>query len=141
MRALLVDPFQREVHQLEIGEHIQEWHKWCDCDLFDHVCLGEHCGQIQDLWVDDEGLLRQPIYPMFKWENDLAMPISQGGLAGYGLITASVGPETIATVMPTEYAEQRIMWEVNWEHRLKPENYFDQLSRVYLGFGKGKSKI
>jgi hypothetical protein len=141
MRSLLVDPFQRKVHVVDPGEHIADWHKYCDCLCFDHVCLGEHFGQVQDLWVDDEGLLKNEPYPMWVWEN-----ITEPGLVkhtpklcGYGLINASIGPETIATKMEPEYALNKIRWEP-WEERLDPKNYFDQLSRLYF-FGTGKSEI
>jgi hypothetical protein len=121
------------VHVVEIGEHIRDWHKWCDCDLFDHVGLGEHFGQTQDLWVDDCGLLREPPYPLWKWAD------YQHPLPGYGLINASIGPDTIATIMPPEYAQKQILWEP-WEHRLDPKDYFEQLSRIYM-MGSGKSQI
>jgi hypothetical protein len=121
------------VHTIEVGNHIGSWHKWCDCHCFDHLALGIHFGQMQDMWVDDEGLLREPRYPMFKW-TDYHQP-----LAGYGLINASVGPETVATVMLADYAEDHILWE-QWEDRLDPKGYFDQLSRIYM-IGSGKSQI
>jgi hypothetical protein len=128
-----VDPFQRKVHEIQVGNHIRDWYRWCDCDCFDHVTLGELNGQVQDLWVDDEGLLREPQYPMWKWE-DYSNP-----LCGYGLINASDGPETIATIMPVRFAEEKIDWEP-WEHRIDPANYFDQLSRLYLQTGIGKTE-
>jgi len=87
---------------------------------------------MQDMWVDDEGLLREPRYPMFRWE------WYHQPLAGYGLINASVGPETVATQMPAEFVQEHIYWEP-WEKRLDPKDYFEQLSRLYM-VGSGKSQ-
>lgn len=139
MRGLLIDPFQRKVHEIEVGNHIEDWHKWCDCELFDVARLGKigTPGLEYDIWVDDEGLLREPNYPHFQWLR------YYNELAGYGLLLCSNSSgESISTDLPLEIAQRAIVWE-QWERRLDPKDYFEQLSRIYLpgSFGKGKSEI
>lgn len=126
IRALLIDPFQKRVHEIQVGDHIKDWHKWCDCQLFDHAYIGTHQGQRQDIWVDDEGLNRYPMYPTFKWTD------RQDPLIGYGLLLATTADgESVSTRMPIEHALAHIQWE-KWEDRLKPEDFFDQLTRLYF---------
>lgn len=129
VKVLLIDPFQRKIHPLEIQKGINNWYQWCDCECFDHAYLGNHCGLRHDAFVDDNGLLREPTYPLWFWY-DRTDP-----LAGYGLVTAcDGGGETIDATMPVEYVEKRVAWEL-WEARLKAEDYFEQMTRLYLPGG------
>ena len=121
----MIDPFQMKVHEVWIGQHIQDWHKWCDCECFDRAYIGVHLGQRQDIWVDDMGFMRNPTYPLFVWKQ------RQDPLAGYGLVLAELGENSISTLMTPDYAQHFIKWEF-WEVRLKADQYFDQLSRIYL---------
>jgi hypothetical protein len=126
MKVLLVDPFQRKIHPLESeNADLNQWHKWCDCDCFDHAHLGDYEGLRHDAFVDDEGLLKNPVSPLWQWRN------YPNPLPGYGIITAcdSLGA-TVPVTMPIEFAISNIAWEL-WEERLNVENYFDQLSRIY----------
>lgn len=126
MKVLLIDPFQRKIHPLDISKEIKDWYKWCDCDCFDHAYIGVHSGRRHDIFVDDEGLLKEPHYPVFQWK-DYSNP-----LVGYGLITAcDSGGNAVDTPMIPEYAERCITWEL-WEGRLKAEDYFEQISRIYF---------
>ena len=126
LRALLVDPFQHKIHEVNLDPGIQNWYKLCDCDCFDHCYLGTFAGARHDAFVDDEGLLKEPTYPLWHWHN------YPNPLPGYGLITAcdDLGV-TIPARMTVEFVLEHISWEL-WEARLNAADYFDQLSRIYL---------
>lgn len=132
LRALLIDPFQKRIHEIEVGEHVTDWYKWCDCDCFDVAYCGAHFGQRQDIWVDDNGMNRYPMYPCFKWKG------RHDPLVGYGLLMATTPHgDSISTLMPISYAFEHVEWE-KWEGRLNPPDFFEQLSRLY--YFKGDSR-
>lgn len=132
LRTLLIDPFQKRLHEIELSPHIQDWHKWCDCEAFDYAYCGTHEGQRQDIWVDDNGLNRHPMYPTFKWR-DRDLP-----LVGYGLLLGTTpGGDSVSTILSIEYVLSLIAWE-QWEVRLNPADWFDQLSRIYYFRGNSR---
>lgn len=139
LKSFLIDPFQKTVRPMEIENNIDEWHKVLDCQIYTHVMLGKHRDKPIDLWVDDEGLLRQPNYPYFYWIG------YHEPLCGYGMINSSTGPESISSNLSLQYVATRVQFE-NWEERLNPEDYFEQMTKIYpvteIGeFGIGSTEV
>jgi hypothetical protein len=127
MKALLIDPYQRKIHQLDIDDSIHAWHEALHCDCVDRaeIYRNPQGTRALDIWVDDEGLIKEPVPPTFKVKG------REYPLAGYGLvlganlkngksIEVTLGPEDIAPL---------ILWE-QWERRLDPQDYFEELTRV-----------
>src|ERR1700757_4050395 len=140
LTSFLVDPFQKRVHQIEIENNINDWHKVLDCDILDHVLLGEYAGLPIDGWVDDEGLLREPNYPYWIWVG------YRNQLCGYGLINSSNNQgKSISSNLSLSYCLAHCQYE-EWERRLDPEKYLDQMTRIYAfrwegRFGIGSTEI
>jgi hypothetical protein len=123
------------VHEIETTDDITDWHKLLDCDTLDVARVEREV----DIWVDDNGLLRQPYYPIFYYIG------YQNPLCGYGLALSSSGPETISLERPPGFFQMKIHFE-EWEKRLNPNDYFEQMSRVYpvrhIGkFGIGSHEV
>jgi len=123
LKALLIDPFQRRVHTLEIEHSLRAWYEALMCQCVDVVCVGRtEAGRRVDVWVDDEGLLRQPCWPCFK--------IGKAELCGYGLVLeCDGGGESQGVTFGPEWLVGKLAFEV-WEKRLNPADYFSQLTRV-----------
>lgn len=140
LTSFLVDPFQKRVHPIEIENDIHAWHKILECDCFDHAVLGEYGGCPIDVFVDDEGLLREPNYPHWYWLG------YHNELCGYGLINSSNSQgESISSNLNLQYCMAHAHFE-DWEERLDPEKYLDQMTRIYQfqwkgTFGLGSTEI
>lgn len=76
-RAILIDPEARSVKEVQIGDHYKEISRAIGCDYF---CLAAQ--GLDDLYVDDEGLLKEGI-PVFEIDGQL--------LAGRGLVLGRDG--------------------------------------------------
>ena len=125
LQGLLIDPYQKMVHDVIVKNDIHDWHKMLDCDCLDIGHIGMYKGHPIDVWVDDSGLMRKPMPPLFRW---LEYP---NPLAGYGLVLSSdANGESISTNIPRSDTGRLIIFE-DWERRMSPDIYFDQLSRVY----------
>jgi hypothetical protein len=125
LKGILIDPYQKQVHDVIVKNDIHDWHKMLDTEILDVAHAGMYQGLPIDIWVDDEGLLHDPHPPLFRW---LDYP---NVLAGYGLILSSDNAgESISTNIPRADLGRLIRFE-EWERRLDPANYFDQLSRIY----------
>jgi hypothetical protein len=128
LKGLLIDPFQRKVHRVNVENNINDWYRFLDCDTVTGVYPPQP--PETDIFVDDNGLLREPIYPRFRL-------VTYGEeLAGYGLVLSHRGPESISTRLTPGELMPLLQWE-DWEKRLPPEPYFEQLSRIYLDTHEG----
>jgi hypothetical protein len=123
VKAYLIDPFQRKLHDLEVGHDLGEWYRALRCDCVDVVHVGQASnGHAVDIWVDDEGLLRSEPWPLFK--------IGRSTLAGYGLVLESDNQgQSRGVTFPKSYFNGRIFFE-SWEQRLDPAKYLDEMTRV-----------
>jgi hypothetical protein len=140
VKGLLVDPYQRRVHEVVVDCDIHAWHTLLDCDCLDVAHVGDHDGLSVDVWVDDEGLLQQPMPPCFRW-GDYPNP-----LAGYGLVLSSDSMgESHSTNLTAKAVSLMVSFETKWELRIDPESVFDQLSRIYPdqwgNFGMGSKSL
>jgi hypothetical protein len=127
MKALLIDPYQRKIHQLDIESDLQAWYKVLRCDCVDRaeVCRNPQNTLALDIWVDDEGFQREPIPPTFKLRG------YPNALAGYGLMLCAnlANGKSTPCNFSAEQIKAAIAWE-NWEERLDPEDYLEELTRV-----------
>jgi hypothetical protein len=136
LTGYLIDPFQKRIHDIETTDDLEDWHKLLDCQILDVARVEREI----DIWVNDEGLLRKPYYPLFYY-------LGFGNpLCGYGLALSSNSQgETISLNRPPGYLQAKIQFE-EWEKRLDQEEYFEQMSRIYplrhMGkFGLGATDI
>ena len=75
MKAILINSFDESVSEVDYNGDYKEIYNLIDCDIFDVVPLDD----TNDMYVDDEGLLKNP-NRYFKY--------GQQTLAGIGLILA-----------------------------------------------------
>jgi hypothetical protein len=126
VKAYLVDPYQRDVHTLTIEHNIRDWARLLDCQYLDVARVATlPNGRGVDVWVDDEGLLLEPIPPTFR--------LCGRVLAGYGLALEGnpEDGETHEASFPIEWFKGRLSFE-QWEKRLDVRNYFEQLTRYLI---------
>lgn len=102
MKAILIDPHQREVTEVEYDGVYTSIYKLIDAETFDLARLPDGDG----IFVDDEGLLKQPI-DFFRLQG-MTEP-----LTGKGLVLGSDAEgESIPPKITIEQIKKRIMWGV-----------------------------
>jgi hypothetical protein len=127
MKALLIDPYQRKIHEVQISKDLRAWHAMLECDCVDKVELHRNKAGTRalDVWIDDEGLIKEPVAPLFKLAG------YDSPLAGYGLVLGAnlnTG-ESLDCPIAVEQLGPNLKFEP-WEKRLDPADYFAQLTRV-----------
>lgn len=109
MKAILIDPFNRTVEDVETDASLEDIYRLCGCDLLDTV----YVDRSHTMFIDDEGLLKNYFdendnqqYPYFKIG-------SSQTYAGKGLIlgTTSDGDNT-----DTRLSASLIRPIVTWVH-------------------------
>jgi hypothetical protein len=123
VKAYLIDPFQRKVHDVDSGKDVVSRYALLRCELVDVVSVGRAAnGRRIDIWVDDEGLIVDEPRPLFK--------IGQSTLCGYGLVLESDSEgRSQCVTFPKSYFYGKIFFEP-WEKRLDPAKYLDEMTRV-----------
>lgn len=123
MKAYLIDPFQRKVHDLDVPRDLRAWYEVLRCEAVDCVCVGHlPGGRYVDVWVDDNGLDRAESYPFFK--------IGEAQLCGYGLVLESdKDGESQGVSFAKSYFSGKLAFE-KWEERLDASEYLEELTRV-----------
>lgn len=128
MKALLLDPWQRRIHRIQVDHSLAAWCRILGCKSVKRLEIHRNIQGTRavDIWVDDEGLMKEPMPPTFKVR---AYPQA---LAGYGLVLGAnlKTDESIDCPMGKDHFEVYIAWEP-WEKRLKVEDYFEQLSAIH----------
>jgi len=133
IQALLIDPFKQCIQPLNVSSRDFD-ERWCwllSCEHFERV-VGEINQSWHAVWVDEAGLLRDPVpFPQFTLEG------FNGGspLTGYGLLTGL--DSMLQEITPPRINGHTLMAHVkfeNWGNRLKPDDYLDQLLRLYLAW-------
>jgi hypothetical protein len=125
MKALLIDPYQKKIHALDIANELSAWYKLLDCHCVDRAEIARLGSRAIDIWVDDNGLQYEPVPPLFKVSG------YPNPLAGYGLVLGAnlnTG-ESLDCPVSKEHFAPKIRFE-QWEKRLDPADYFEQLTRV-----------
>ena len=99
MKAILIDPFDQSVSEVDYNGDYKEIYNLTDCNTFDVVSLDD----TNDIYVDDEGLLKNPTryFRIYSYTTNQLVT-----LAGKGLILGHNDEgETIATTLnANEYA-------------------------------------
>ena len=113
MNAYLIDPYNRKIKTVEVGEIVryEEFKPHLDCDYIDVVRF-----KAFDLWIDDEGLFS-------KKEQAFSHVIHEGGaifgsqmIAGFGFVLGSDDEgNSIPPKITLEELESRIVWEIDSE--------------------------
>jgi hypothetical protein len=127
MKALLIDPYQRKIHEIQISHDLKAWYEVLECDCVDRAEIQRNPQGTRaiDIWVDDTGLIDEPVKPTFRLRG------REYPLAGYGLVLGAnlTNGKSIDCPLCAEKLAPAIMWE-EWESRLNPADYFAQLTRV-----------
>jgi len=65
MRAILIDPFNKTVTEVETPAELHDIYKLIQCTIIDAVNVDErHC-----IYVDDNGLTYDEPLPVFRWQS------------------------------------------------------------------------
>lgn len=102
MKAILINPFEKSVAEVDYSGDYHDIYKLIDCDVFAVSSDGAN-----DIFVDDEGLLKDDLTKQaFFWVSGMEQP-----LAGKGLVLSSDAEgETIAATIDVETLTNRIRW-------------------------------
>jgi hypothetical protein len=129
LRSLLIDPWQRRIHEIQIAPTTASWQKALGCAGVKRVEIHRNPQRTRaiDIWTGCEGIL-EPIPPRFQVQlanRDRAV------LAGYGLVlnVNLQNGQSIDCTFCAEKFEPLISWK-HWEKRLDVRNYFEQLSKI-----------
>jgi peptidoglycan hydrolase-like protein with peptidoglycan-binding domain len=128
IKAILVDPFKQGIFSVHLRpDSAPDVAGLLDCRYIEAVKLLIAGQPVQIIWIDEEGLLRQPfVYPQFRCQG------ANGGnpLAGYGLITGISPTGTMENVASFSFAP--LLFFEEWEKRIPTDSVISQLLRIYL---------
>jgi hypothetical protein len=123
LRGILINPWKKEISEVQTERDIHAWYKLLHCDC---LCVAHIGSTIQgalslDIWLDDNGLLQEPVPPRFKVEG------YPHPLCGYGLVLCSdSGGETVS--LPEMLTREVFVLTQHpgfeqWEQRMEPIDY------------------
>lgn len=99
MRAILIDPFEKTVKEVEYSGDYHDIYTLIGCDLFTVASDGDN-----DIFLDDEGLFKRE--QSYFWLKGMGQPF-----AGKGLVLSSDEEgETIGTTADVDALFNRIKW-------------------------------
>lgn len=111
-----------EVIEIPPGQFQQAFREHCGAQYFDHLELHKDL----DVWVDDEGLLREPVEvneyatllrDQFWAENGMATPMGWPPLAGKALLTGGVDNMGDTLSLSPELAAELETWFQRWREQ------------------------
>lgn len=102
MKAYLVDPNTRSIKEVEYSGNYRDIYKLCDYTCFTTVQIDEN---EDTLFVDDEGLLKGPVY-QFIGIKGYGQPIAGKGL----LLGTTEDGDSVSPKMSLEDLKSRIYW-------------------------------
>jgi hypothetical protein len=105
VQGILINPFDQTIKKVEYEGDFREIYDLIDCNTFDVVMLCD----ADDLYVDDEGLLKDNRY--FSWSGRI--------FAGKGLI---LGHNEEGETTSTSYDLQEVVDRIEW----LPEGYREE---------------
>lgn len=121
-----IDPYRCRAHILSVPKQLKSWYQALECDCLDMGRLNTKVnGRHIDVWVDDTGQLRNPPLVTFSLEGR--------SFYGYGLIfEGDNAGDTLSVSFDFDFLTQILCltFDVGWEKRIPPANYFPQLTRV-----------
>ena len=71
MKAILIDPFNKDVKEIEIGDTLQDIYDAIDCNTFDIATFIHDSIGRTDIYVDDEGLLKESNRYFKTWKGNI----------------------------------------------------------------------
>jgi hypothetical protein len=119
LRGFLINPWQRRITEVQVDHDIQAWHKLVHCDCLDVCHIARCAGKSIDIWLDDNGYLKNPCAPRF------AVSGYPEPLCGYGLVLASTPHDGNTVSVPKCLSlemfkqQQHLVYE-RWEDRIDP---------------------
>lgn len=102
MRGILIDPVEKTVTEIETAGDLDALYALLDCTTVERVSLGAG----QDLWIDEEGLLKDEPGPFFAFEHNDDRPLCGRGV----VLSHDGGGDTIGTKLALEAIENLIVW-------------------------------
>ena len=112
MTGILIDPFLKKLTNVNVGtDHtLQDMYKHMGCSYVETVNY-KHLHVVEDIWVDEEGLLKPTGEQRFFKVSNLPY-LHNGVIAGRGLILGSTREgETISSSLTIEEVTPRISWD------------------------------
>jgi len=99
MKAILIDVKTQEVKEVEYDNTLQNIYDLIDCRAFDIVRIDD----ANDIFVDDEGLLKDNLYFEYSGKERIAQLAGSGLVLGY-----NQEGETIATTLTVEDVKGKV---------------------------------
>lgn len=126
LRGILINPWKKEISEVQVEHDLHAWYKLLRCDCLCAARIGTIQGKLSlDVWLDDNGLLQEPVPPRFKVEG------YPEPLCGYGLVLCSnSGGETVS--LPKMLTHEVFLLTQKpgfeqWEKRMEPIDYPDHM--------------
>lgn len=128
IKAVLIDPFQCEIYPVAVRRDCaSDLHALLDCETVQAININLPVNKIEHfVWVDDEGLLRQPFaYPQF-----ILQSIGHG-LTGYGLITGVNEHGSMVDCQISIPVLVQVLGFEQWRTRIRVDDVIPQMLRLY----------
>jgi hypothetical protein len=123
--GILIDPWKRSVTQVlcQSGDAaLYDMYKFIGCDCIDRV-VWPVPKSTNDIWVDDNGLLYEPMPATFHVRG-YPQP-----LAGRGLVLGFTrSGRSVSTTLTVDLVKRSIQWEL-WELRISPKQAIELQKR------------
>lgn len=133
LTGLLIDPYKKRVESIEIAHDLQSWYQALRCNTVDVVTISEvpEFKRQMDIWIDDNGLLHEPVPPTFRLQAGGRREVT---LAGYGLVLGAntANGETVSLpngLTPSLFCRYTKLQFEQWEGRLDVQECISQVMR------------
>ena len=116
LTGILIDPFLKKVTTVKVENDLKDFYRHIGCNLVEVVSFGD----VNDLWVDEEGLLKPSGEQRFFKVSDL--PFGHHGVIAGKALLLKCGDEggTESTTLDIHEVTPRISWD--FEHNAKIYN-------------------
>ena len=107
LTGILIDPFLKKVTTVKVENDLKDFYRHIGCNLVEVVSFGD----VNDLWVDEEGLLKPSGEQRFFKVSDL--PFGHHGVIAGKALLLKCGDEgkTERTTLNIEDVTPRITWD------------------------------
>jgi hypothetical protein len=136
LKGILIDPYKREVREIQIEGSIHPWHTLlqCECVGVSHLAYNQLTNRETDLWYDDEFLYTKADAPTFRVRLQNGEQLT---VYGYGLVLAGNvnNGETVSLNVRCPNAVETFAraFEVQfekWERRINQKDVMNELLRT-----------
>ena len=102
MKAIKIDVIKREVYEIDIPKGLQGLYSALECDMVEIVRIND----TEDLYVDEEGLLRHDPIGAFRFKGYDQV------LSGHGLVLGNDGEgDSVDTTLTVEYIRDQVRFK------------------------------